>query len=201
MSLSSDPSRRNFTLGQDGNRYDVRFRTSSTDENGIPSLPAPENSLSPELTHVAYTRSASGQASIYLGGKRQATKPVEGSVANWSGEFRLLLANEQTGDRPWHGELHLVAIYGRALTEDEIRQNFAAGAHAKAFDYAALLPAGSQRQVDFVNDVQPILRERCFECHATETKKAASTWASSRGRSKVGTTARCSFRAIVRAAA
>ncbi len=31
---------------------------------------------------------------------------------------------------------------------------------------AALLPPGANRTIDFVKDVQPILRKRCFECHA-----------------------------------
>ena len=52
--------RRNFTLGQEGNRYDVRLRTESTNDNGIPSLASPENSLRAELTHVVYTRDAAG---------------------------------------------------------------------------------------------------------------------------------------------
>ena len=166
VSLSADPSRRNFTLGQDGNRYDVRFRAAATDENGNPSLPSPDGSLTTELTHVVYRRDADGRTTIHINGKEQAAKQVDGGIGNWSDEFRLLLANEKTGDRPWQGELHLVAIYGRALTEDEIAQNFAAGAHFKAINYAALLPASADRQVDFVRDVQPILRERCFECHS-----------------------------------
>ncbi len=33
-------------------------------------------------------------------------------------------------------------------------------------DDAAVLPPSVNRPVDFVKDVQPILRERCFECHA-----------------------------------
>lgn len=35
-----------------------------------------------------------------------------------------------------------------------------------AIDYAAMLPPAVSRQVDFVKDVQPLLRKHCFECHA-----------------------------------
>ncbi|MGH7138217.1 MAG: PSD1 and planctomycete cytochrome C domain-containing protein, partial [Pirellulales bacterium] len=80
------------------------------------------------------------------------------------------LANELTGDRPWLGELRLVAVYARALTEQEIGRNFAAGLKPPV-DYAAVLPPPAQRQVDFVKDVQPIFRERCFECHAKGTEE------------------------------
>jgi len=36
VSLSSNPSSRNFTLGQDQDFYDVRLRTTGTDKNGNP---------------------------------------------------------------------------------------------------------------------------------------------------------------------
>ena len=119
VSLSSDPGHRNFTLGQDGTRYDVRLRTEKIGENGVPSLSTPENVVSATLTHIVYTRDSAGQALMYLDGKSQATADIAGSLANWTG-FRLLLANEQTGDRPWRGELHLAAVYDRALSADEV---------------------------------------------------------------------------------
>ena len=95
-----------------------------------------------------------------------AKAEVAGSLANWIGDFRLLLANERTGDRPWHGELHLVAIYDRALSAGEVAQNFKAGSNWSAVNLAALLPPAADRKIDFVKDVQPILRKHCFECHA-----------------------------------
>jgi len=165
VSLSVDPGHRNFTLGQDGNKYDVRVRTSATGENGIPSTSTPAGTVKAELTHVVFTRDQTGRAQIYLNGNSQVSAQVTGDLAGWSDDFRLSLANELTGDRPWAGELHLVAVYGRALTAEEVGQNFAAGVRP-AVDYAALLPPPAARPVDFIKDVQPILREHCFECHA-----------------------------------
>jgi hypothetical protein len=165
VSLSADPGHRNFTLGQDAGHFDVRLRTTSIGENGVPSTPGPEGSLRAELSHVVYTRDSAGSARIYLNGKEVANKQVAGELGNWSEDFRLTLANELTGDRPWLGELHLVAIYGRALTEDEVARNFSAGTPT-VLNYAKLLPPANSRAVDFVNDVQPLLRQRCFECHA-----------------------------------
>jgi hypothetical protein len=165
VSLSVDPGHRNFTLGQDGNKYDVRLRTTVTGENGIPSTSTPAGTVKPELTHVVFTRESSGAVRIYLNGRQQATAQVDGALSGWSDEFRLSLANELTGDRPWLGELHLVAIYDRALSEQEVGQNFSAGVKP-AVDYAALLPPAVQRPVDFVQDVQPLLRDNCFDCHA-----------------------------------
>jgi hypothetical protein len=166
VSLSADPGQRNFTLGQDAARFDVRFRTEKTGDNGTPSLATPDGALTSELTHVVYTRDSSGKAAIYLNGQEKATAEVAGGLANWSGDFRLLLANERTGDRPWRGELHLVAIYERALSADEVAQNHKAGPSWSAVDIASLLPPAADRKIDFVKDIQPLFRKHCYECHA-----------------------------------
>lgn len=41
VTLSQDPSHRNFTLGQGGTAYEMRFRTTATSPNGEPSLWSP----------------------------------------------------------------------------------------------------------------------------------------------------------------
>ena len=165
VSLSSDPSHRNVTLGQDAKKYVVRLRTTTTDPNGTPSIDTPDNVVKSELTHIVYTRTSSGAARIHMNGVEQTSKPVAGDLSGWSDDFHLLFANEFTGDRPWRGEIHLVALYGRALSVEEVTRNFAAGLQP-AVDDAALLPPANPNPVDFVKDVQPLLRKRCFECHA-----------------------------------
>lgn len=166
VSISRDPSNRNITLGQDGNFYDVRLRTTKASTNGLPSKSTEKGTVkSGELTHVVYTRSRAGAVRIYVNGEERVSAEVAGDFSNWDGDYSLLLANEASGDRPWLGELHLVALYSHDLSAEEVSLNFAAGV-AATIDYAALLPPASGRKVDFVADVQPILRERCFECHA-----------------------------------
>ena len=127
VTLSRDPAVRNFTLGQDGDRYIVRFRTSDTDPNGTPSLDSPEGAATTELAHVLYTRAADGTVRLYVDGREVATREVTGDLAVWSDEFRLGLANELTRDRTWLGVIRRVAIYDRALSPEEVAQNFAAG--------------------------------------------------------------------------
>ncbi|HVC92800.1 MAG TPA: DUF1549 domain-containing protein, partial [Pirellulales bacterium] len=170
VSLSADPGQRNFTLGQDAGHYDVRLRTDSTNANGIPSTPSPDGAVGTELTHLVYTRDPQGTARIYLNGKSIATQAVAGELGNWSDDYRLSLVNELTGDRPWLGELQLIAIYCRALSDDEIARNFAAGV-SSVVNYAALLPPAVPQQVDFIKDVQPLLRKHCFECHAAGSEE------------------------------
>jgi hypothetical protein len=62
VTLSADSGHRDLTLGQEGDAYQVRLRTTQTDDNGIPSLDAPSGSATASLSHVVYTRDASGQA-------------------------------------------------------------------------------------------------------------------------------------------
>jgi hypothetical protein len=68
VSLSADTGQRNFTFGQDASKYDVRLRTTTTDQNGNPSTPTDEGVCAAELTHVVYTREASGVGREPCGG-------------------------------------------------------------------------------------------------------------------------------------
>ncbi len=127
VTLSKDTGQRNFTLGQDNANFDIRFRTQSTDSNGLPSLATPENSAGRKLAHVVYTRNRDGQSDVYLDGQRVGRREVKGALSNWANDFPLALANELSGDRPWFGTYHLVAVYSRALGGGEVKNNFRAG--------------------------------------------------------------------------
>ena len=124
VTLSRDSAIRNFTLGQEGDRYIVRFRTTDTDTNGTPSLDSPAGALTTDLAHVVYTRAADGTARLYIDGREVATRDMRGDLSIWNDDFRLGLANELTRDRTWLGSIRLVAIYNRALAPEEVEQNF-----------------------------------------------------------------------------
>lgn len=167
VSLSDSPSRRSFTLGQDQNRYDVRFRTTSTDQNGNPSLAGPAGTLSLDVTHVVYTRDPAGNAILYVNARPVSRKLVAGGLNPWDERFRLTLVNELTGDRPWLGELHLVAVYSRSLSESEVQTNFAAGPDARGLDPKERIARLRlrQQQQHFEQRVAPLLAQHCLECH------------------------------------
>jgi hypothetical protein len=80
------------------------------------------------LSHVVYTRSSTGAVRIYVDGNQVATATLTGNLSGWA-SYNLALGGELSGTRYWRGELHLVAIYSRALTAAEVRQNFLAGAN------------------------------------------------------------------------
>ena len=69
VTISGNSTNRNITLGQEEDRYDARFRTTETSNNGLPSLASKPGSLNLKLTHVVFTRNTAGHAKIYLNGK------------------------------------------------------------------------------------------------------------------------------------
>ncbi len=170
LTISKDTSNRNFTLGQDGSKYDLRLRTSKTSRNGMPSLASPANGVTTKLTHLAYSRERGGKARFYVNAKQVAEKTVAGDLKNWDGNYRLALGNEFTNDRSWQGSYHLVAIYGRALSSQEVKKNFEAGAGADTSD---LLAARKREEGGhlFETKVAPLLAKHCLECHDTSTRK------------------------------
>lgn len=100
VTLSQNTSYRNVTLGQGvttGDQWDVRFRTTSTNNNGTPSLTTAAGTLTTALTHVVYTRAATGETKIYLDGVLTAQGTAAGTVENWKNFFQLAFGNELTG--------------------------------------------------------------------------------------------------------
>ncbi len=127
--MSIDISTRNFTLGQLGSRYSVRVLSTLTQNNGTPDVQSRLGDLDTSLTHVVVTRAADGTRTLYIDGRPRATNYAGDDFANWDATHPLALANEITLNRPWLGTLHLVAVYSRALTAEEVGRNFTAGAN------------------------------------------------------------------------
>ena len=171
VTLSGGSSERNFTIGQEGDKVDVRLRTTKTSGNGIPSLNSPGRSLAPRLTHIVYTRNRGGRARLFLNGKQQAEKRVPGAMANWNGKYRLALANEFSSERPWLGTFHLVAIYSRDLSVGEVAQHFKAGVNARSTGAQLATRKQSPKEQFFDREIAPLLSRHCLECHDTVNHK------------------------------
>lgn len=152
VSLSDGSSARNFTLGhgrddngQAANWFGMRLRTSDSanDNNGKPGLESPGGSATTNLTHLVYTFEGTGgadNAKIYINSVNAASDTIGGDLSNWNPNYPLLLGNETTWDRPWLGEIYLVAVYCDALTSAEVEQNFEAGALPIKLDEFNYLP-------------------------------------------------------------
>lgn len=151
VTLSNSISSRNFTFGQAGDRLEARLRTTKTSTNGLPEVQSDRGSVTAAPMHVAFSRDASGNTAFYVDGREVGKSQVEGDFSKWDSKYRLALANEFSGDRPWHGTLHLVAVYDRALAIDDVRRNFAAGGGAHADELVALTVAASWERADKKN--------------------------------------------------
>ena len=170
ITLSANSVQRNFTLGQDGDAYDIRFRTRRTSENGIPSTATARRIVATKRTHVVFTRSRPGRTRIYINGRQVKQGNVPDHLRGWSNQYHFALGDELSGGRPWLGTYHLVAIYGRDLTAAEVAQNLRAGFDGKTAT-AVTKALRSPGELLFENKIAPILAEHCLECHDTATSK------------------------------
>jgi mono/diheme cytochrome c family protein len=166
VTISRNTSERNFTIGQEGQRLQVRMRASSTDKNGLPPLQTPPLLELGKWYHVIYSREAAGREAIYVDGKQVANGRREGNLDNWNDDFRLSIGDEVGGGRPWKGQLQLVRIFARGINASEAQGRFRAGADA---DFRSALP--SQTVSLFERSIAPLLADKCLECHDAATRQ------------------------------
>lgn len=137
VSYSAGQDARNFTLQQTLYDYNFRHRSTETDLNGDAALstPSADEVLQATLQHVVATYSPVDGRSIYVNGVLvTGADPVPpGSLVDWQDTFALVLGNEADSDGLWQGTLRLVAIHNRALTPQQIVQNFDVGVGEKFF--------------------------------------------------------------------
>ena len=129
MSMARDSEVCNFVFGQQSDAYAVRFRASGRDdsETGRPTISTTSGTATTLLTHVVYTRTADGAEVLYVDGVEDVAFTRSGGLNPWDASYPLFVARERTGGQAWIGELHLIAVYDRALDAGEVRQNFAVG--------------------------------------------------------------------------
>ncbi|MEL6166426.1 MAG: Ig-like domain-containing protein, partial [Cyanobacteria bacterium J06628_3] len=141
--LSGNTSNRNFTFGQAGDDYNVRFRTTTTGNNGVEaSVSSNGGLLETALTHVIYTREADGDASLYVNNQLVASETIGGNLSNWDENYRFGLGDEFGGGRSWLGSLDLFAVYNQAFDASEVAQNFFAGSDDSG-DYSPPVPTNT----------------------------------------------------------
>ena len=170
VTVSQNSTQRNFTLGQEDDTYDFRFRTTDTSDNGLPSTRSPRDSVTLRPTQVVVTRNRDGLVRFYLDGQLRATKQVKGSTQNWQRNYHLTLGNERNGDRAWLGWYRMLAIYSRSLLPEEIEARYRAGPEAVS-PLAAAVNAPSPNETLFTTRIASILADRCLECHDAATRK------------------------------
>ncbi len=137
VSYSAGTTVRNFTLGQTQYNYDFLHRSSSTDGNGEPALSTADADEDLQATeqHVVLTYDPANGRQIFVNGEftDDLDAAAPGNLSDWDDSFALVLGNEVSSDRQWQGKIRLLAIHNRALTQDQITQNYAVGVGEKYF--------------------------------------------------------------------
>ncbi len=131
VTYSGGASTRNFTLGQTLYNYDFLNRTSNSDGNGMPALSTADadERLQATLQHVVVSYDPVNGRRIYVNGEftgdNDSSEP--GTLNDWDDTYALVLGAETNNDFNWAGVIKFLSIHNRALTQEQISQNFEAG--------------------------------------------------------------------------
>ena len=114
-------------IGQRTN--DFRTELLNTGKNGSDARPWLWNAnvVTTQTQHLVHTYDGTTER-VYLDGVLQPNTVVRtGVFSNWGSDHLLSIGNTAASDRFYTGEVHLVAVYNRALSEADVQLNFAAG--------------------------------------------------------------------------
>lgn len=119
VSFSRDSGNRNFTLGQERDRFVLRLRTTRNAPNAV----NPQLDLGPvdleRPVHLAFTYEP-GVLTVYRDGEKFAAHAtLQGNLSNWE-PMALLFGDELDGNRDWAGTVEGVALYNRVLSGEEV---------------------------------------------------------------------------------
>lgn len=149
VTLSLDSTERSFTVGQEDADLVGRFRTTTTDAQGIDcddptvgdarppqaELFVPDVMDGTSAKHVVYSfDAAEGRPRMYLDGVEVGDpSPCRVGTIDWPTGYRLALGDEFDAVRTWEGVIYRVAIYARALSPAEVSCWHGAGRDADVF--------------------------------------------------------------------
>ena len=136
ITYSAGNNDRNFMLGQTQYNYDFSLRAENSNTNGEPALSTPDADeiLQATLQHVVITYNATTGRRIYVNGNLiDITDEDIAPLASWDDSFALILGKEASNQYVWQGDIRLLAIYNRALAQEQIAQNYDVGVGEKFF--------------------------------------------------------------------
>jgi hypothetical protein len=138
ITYSAGSMDRNFTVRQNLYDYNYLLRTSETSLEAVTELlstPADDEVLQATLQHVVATYHPTDGRRIYVNG--DLVSPVDpvpgGTLIDWQNNFAFILGSDASGDNAWEGTIRLAALHRRALTQEQIVQNFDVGVGEKFF--------------------------------------------------------------------
>lgn len=133
----SGTTTKNFTLGQHAFQYEAYARSSVTDTNGAPALRTKDTDQDAQasLQHLVMVYDPVNGRRLYVNGNYtgDADSLKGGTPSNWDDTLAFVLGNSTAGNARWRGTIRFAAIYDKALTLDQIQQNFASGVGERYF--------------------------------------------------------------------
>ena len=134
ISYSAGNDNRNFMLGQTQYNYDFLHRNENSVTTGEPALSTADadERLQAALQHVVVTYTPQEGRKIYVNGVFTGDEDPSPStsIADWNNSYQFSLGTGDS-DFTWRGVIRMVAIHNRALTADQITQNFDVGVGQK----------------------------------------------------------------------
>jgi len=148
ISYSAGDDNRNFMLGQTQYNYDFLHRSEASDDTGNPALSTDDDAerLQASLQHVVVTYNAQDGRKIYVNGEFTGDEDpaVSESIGDWVNTYQFRLGTLDS-NFTWRGVIRMVAIHNRALTQEQITQNFEVGVGQKfllLFNVSSLVEIG-----------------------------------------------------------
>jgi hypothetical protein len=138
ITYSAGDEDRNFTVRQNLYDYNYLLRTTETVGEEVETLlstPAGADVLQATLQHVVATYHPSDGRHIYVNGELvSGVDPVlGGTLIDWQSNYAFILGSDASGENAWEGTIRLAAVHRRALTPEQVMQNFDVGVGEKFF--------------------------------------------------------------------
>ena len=110
-------------IGQVGDKWIGRSRSNQTSGDAMPEITATAPIVANKITHLVLVANASARI-LYVDGMPYSSSPSGAGTVDWDEAYKLRLGDAITYDRQWLGTIWLLAIYDRALSAAEVKQNF-----------------------------------------------------------------------------
>ena len=147
ISYSGGNTTRNFTLSQYDNMYQFNNRSVETDADGVDFNRTADADVQTSQQHIVVTYDSVNGSRIYVNGVFTddvdpngaggfIKDPADNDKSVWDDKLSFILGNEVgvfDGTKAWQGIFRMVAVHNRALSEDQITQNYKAGVGEKFF--------------------------------------------------------------------
>lgn len=138
LSYDAGSMAKNFALTQNAYSYLMHNKSSESDANGEPFLSTEDAGelLQATLQHVVATYDPVNGRQVYLNGSLvNVDDPITNSttISNWDDSFAFVMGSSSANSQVWDGQIRMVAMHKKVLTQEQIQQNFDAGVGQKYF--------------------------------------------------------------------